>query len=74
MLRLSRVFVAIAELKKWAASTNASLVMVKRSCVTRHETNYFAADIVGLLKGVRIPVIWTLRAQAEEILGDHLSR
>jgi len=39
--------------------------MVKGSCLTRHETKDFAADMVALLRGMKIPVIWTLSAKAE---------
>jgi hypothetical protein len=59
------------KLKEWAASTTSSLVMVKGSCLTRLETKDFAADIVGLLRGMRIPVIWTLSARAD---GNHAWR
>jgi hypothetical protein len=43
--------------------------MVQGSCLTRHETKDFATDIVGLLRSMKIPVVWTLSAKAEGDLG-----
>lgn len=57
------------KLKTWAASPTSSLIMVKGSCLTRLETKDFAADIVALLRGMKIPVLWTLSAKAETNLG-----
>lgn len=57
------------KLKEWAASTNSSLIMVKGSCLTRLETKDFAVDIVSLLRGLKIPVIWTLSTKAERDLA-----
>ena len=57
------------KLKEWASSTTSSLIMVKGSCLTRHETKDFAADIVGLLHSIEIPVVWTLSAKAEGSLN-----
>jgi hypothetical protein len=43
--------------------------MVKGSCLTRLETKDFATDIVALLRGMKIPVLWTLSAKAENNFG-----
>lgn len=56
------------KLKEWASATASSLVLVKGSFLTRRETKDFAADIVGLLRSMKIPVVWTLSAKAEGVL------
>jgi hypothetical protein len=43
--------------------------MVKGSCLTRLETKDFAADLVALLRGIKIQVVWSLSAKADEALG-----
>jgi hypothetical protein len=43
--------------------------MVKGSCLTRIETKDFATDLVALLRGIRIQVVWSLSAKAQGTLG-----
>ncbi|CZR52986.1 uncharacterized protein PAC_02864 [Phialocephala subalpina] len=52
-------------LKTWASSDQSSLLMVKGSCLSRHETKDFVSDLVALLRGMKIPVVWTLNAKSE---------
>lgn len=56
-------------MKEWAASASSSLVIVKGSYLTRLETKDFAADLVALLRGIKIHVVWSLSATAEGALG-----
>jgi hypothetical protein len=53
------------KIQEWASARTSSLILIKGSCLTRHETKDFAADIVGLLRKMNIPVVWTLSAKAE---------
>lgn len=53
------------KLKEWAASKSSSVIIVRGSCLTRHETKDFATEIVVLLRSLKIPVIWTLSAKTE---------
>jgi hypothetical protein len=57
------------KLKDWASSNSSSLILVKGSCLTRHETKDFATDLVALLRTMKIPVAWTLSAKAAGSLG-----
>jgi len=42
--------------------------MIKGSYLTRLETKDFAADLVALLRGIKIQVVWSLSAKAEGTL------
>jgi hypothetical protein len=53
------------KLKEWAGAQASSLILIKGYSSTRHETKDFAADIVGLLRRMKFPVVWTLSAREE---------